>query len=522
MKTTRRLEGQSKTVMGLLYVTMTLTALAIVGCGNTDKPEGLGNTNDCLGCGGVSPTGGSGGVGNMTTHVGSAGGIGGAGGYVGGIGGEGNIGNTGGTGGAGAIGGTTTAEGGSGGGDIGGYGGSTTTTESGGTGGTTTTTTTPEGGGGTGGTTTTTTTTETGGGGTGGDSGTGGSGSGGVGGTGGTELHSFSCSSWARNASFDAFKIGGYDVQLVGGMWGTSGSNIYVTAGTYTSPVVAHWNGSSWVSEALPGSPLTAFGIWGTSDDDVWATARTSSVGMLYHRSGGIWTDDTNKPYAKSFVDIWGSDSNNVWLIGWQSAGYRVWRKNGALWVEQALPAISTPSSYTFTRVWGISNNVFVTGYTVNSGGNSVDGFLLRFDGSNWSLVGNLPTDTKELSAIYGVSVNDLFVTGMNDVGQGTVYHVTDNLATWDEYADNSVDLYGPAWSKSSGTVLTAGTQPPAQAGALRMTLLDEVDAPQTDQVDTFAYGAVRFWPEPGTDTVHFVHISAPGTVAGHYTGSCN
>ncbi len=118
-------------------------------------------------------------------------------------------------------------------------------------------------------------------------------------------------------ASFDALKLstpswktdlaqGSYDVSLVGGVWGTSSSNIYVTTATYDFGQIAHWNGSSWSQEDLPGAAKVA-GIWGSGPNDIWVAATgDGNLGYIgaqvFHNTGGSWVADSPRPYAWEYT----------------------------------------------------------------------------------------------------------------------------------------------------------------------------------------------------------------------------
>jgi hypothetical protein len=334
----------------------------------------------------------------------------------------------------------------------------------------------------------------------------------------------FTCTNYARNTAFDSFKIDGYPAWLAGGIWGTSDSNVYVTAGTYTKGTVAHWNGSAWVNEVLTPTPRTMYKIWGTSDNDVWATATSeSSVGLLYHKQAGVWTDDPNKPSAKSFHSIWGASSSDVFVAG-AAAGWapKVWRKSGSSWLAMTTPTFTGPTM--FHHIWGLdSNNVLVTGFNdQNDDGNSDQGILLYFNGTSWASI-QVPADCRELRAIHGTSFGDLWASGITTSGKGVVYHITNNLATWTAHVNENLAHYQPIWSARTGTALAIGGTSVMTAGNLRLTTFDQVNQPTTTTVDGKAFGpGVDVWYNAGK--AWFVSISDTGQVypSGVYTADCN
>ncbi len=136
-------------------------------------------------------------------------------------------------------------------------------------------------------------------------------------------------------------------------------------------------------------------------------------------------------------------------------------------------------------------------------------------------LAANAPADAVSFQSISGTSINDLFVTGSRNDGAGVIYHVTNNMATWTEFAATQIGGYYPVWSPRAGVALAAGNEGNNGApGILRLTTMDQVNQTVTAQVDSKAYSAVQFWTEPDGQTVHFVHIAPP--LAGFYTANCN
>lgn len=333
----------------------------------------------------------------------------------------------------------------------------------------------------------------------------------------------FSCNGWARDATFDAFKIDGNDVQLVGGIWGTGASNLYVTAATYSKGVIAHWNGSNWLTETLPSVPTKLGGIWGADANNVWAAGADSNNSRLYYRTGGSWIDVPSQPWTIEMMDVTGTDANNVWIVGQDAGEGKVWRKNGSSWDAQVLPSLPFP--HALKRIWALdANHVFATGYVFDiNTSQKTEGLLIHYTAGNWSDVTSVPADCVEITEIFGTSVNDLFVSGTTSMGGGVVYRVTNNLSTWTAYPNPNVAGYGPVWSKYPGTFLSSGYEPPAGAGKLRITTKDDMGPPPTYPVDNMAYNPVKFWANG--NVVHMVHISSgpPNPViAGHYTGTCN
>ncbi len=335
----------------------------------------------------------------------------------------------------------------------------------------------------------------------------------------------FSCSNYARNAAFDQFKIDGNDVSLVGGVWGTGASNVYVTAATYTKGTVAHWNGSTWVNEELTPTPLQIGDISGTGTNDVWTVGRqTAPIGAIYHRTNNSWTQDSSQPSARTFTHVW-TNQNSVYVVGTVLEGIddvtKVWIKSGNSWTMQSTPSFT--GSVEIWKVWGLdSQHVFAAGTNdTNKDGNTDSGVLWYFNGSSWTSV-QVPADCRELRAIHGTCLGDLWATGITTSGKGVVYRITNDLATWTPYVNQNLAHYQPIFSARAGTAFAVGGLANMDAGNMRITTFDQVSQPATTSVDSQTFG-------PGVDTwynsgkMYFVNIT-PGLPihAGVYTADCN
>ena len=341
-------------------------------------------------------------------------------------------------------------------------------------------------------------------------------------------LNSFSCSGWTRDLAFDAFKIPDQnnkpaDVETVGGIWGTSGDDFYISAATYGKGAVAHWYGGKWVLESLPGDPGKIYGIWGSGPDDVWLAAESVMQGSLYHRVGGAWLNVANMPYTISFVSVWGADSDHVYVTG-QDAGFgKVWMKSGANWVDTKLPSPMQAGDIGFAvfNVWGFdSTHVFVTGKRLK-GQNNNAGVFWTYDGSAWKII-QTPQETKGLVTVHGTSIQDFYVSGGTGAG-AIIYHVTNKMATWTPFVNpNLTSAYVPLLSLKAGTFLTATSQsPPGGAGSHRITTGDQISPEKTVPVDNKAQDPISFWREPGTMKIHLVLRTSISYPAGHYVGNC-
>jgi hypothetical protein len=348
--------------------------------------------------------------------------------------------------------------------------------------------------------------------------------------------------------------------ELLYGVWGTSGSDVWVVAEYGT---VRHWTGGDWVAQTdsvLGTNDL--HGVWGTSNSDLWAVG---DAGQIVHYDGGAWTGyQADSVATDALSGVWGSGSSDVWAVG-ENGTLVHW--DGSNWLRQDLGV-----TYFFTSVWGTSaNDVWIAGFEAcpcgdgvlfhfdggswtqvtdpvltaqpvysgwSSGPNDVwaasDGSILHFDGSTWA------ADTAGIGApFYGVTgaAGSVFAVG----GFGSIVRNTgtgwqsmsipdfDLLAVWGSSAGNvwAVGQYNFAHNTGSGWVTESAPGPGgftalwgsgasdiwavAEGGAIAH--YDGVSWTVTDSVPASLYGV---WGSSGSD----IWAVGDGGLALHYTGS--
>ena len=122
------------------------------------------------------------------------------------------------------------------------------------------------------------------------------------------------------------------DAWAVGGMPGSDGPD----------DVLLHWNGTSWVSEALPAPAkgLALFKVWGQVGGDLWVVGET---GIIWRRgAAGVWSEESARYTPKLARDrlftVDGCAGDDVWAVG----ATDVLHWDGSAWSKQqvALPNI--------------------------------------------------------------------------------------------------------------------------------------------------------------------------------------
>lgn len=163
-------------------------------------------------------------------------------------------------------------------------------------------------------------------------------------------------------------------------VWAASSSEVWIVGYTLTgSPEVLHLSQGTWKRETLPNSAnALLYAMWG-SGNEVWIAG---TAGLLWHLQGGVWTQE-------KFGDgtIYGVSQGlpaTPWIVG--DAGLLASRIAG-VWI---------PSSRGEIRdLLGLYVDAGVA-YAVGSN------LALRWDGTSWSKLSNLPANTI-LNTIWGI-----------------------------------------------------------------------------------------------------------------------
>lgn len=116
--------------------------------------------------------------------------------------------------------------------------------------------------------------------------------------------------------------------------------------------------------------------VWANTMTDIWAT----SPGTLWHFDGTSWTEQTgpfpffpDRLFGFSKDDIWSCSTSDGWI----------WHYDGKEWKLHS----KFPNHYCVDIWGGAPNEVYITGWR-NKTSNSVQSFLLKYDGKNWVEIG--------------------------------------------------------------------------------------------------------------------------------------
>jgi hypothetical protein len=191
-----------------------------------------------------------------------------------------------------------------------------------------------------------------------------------------------------------------------------SASNVWAVGQDSGTPLLDHYNGSSWSQSTLPSGPCSLFeadcnltGVSGTSASDVIAigdgTIPTSSGWELetlaYEYNGSAWsalTVPASIPYS-AFEHVQEFSATNAWVVGTApnaadtATDVAAVNWNGSTWTEDTIPVTGT-GNLTVNAISGDSaSDIWVAGETATRGytGGTRTSVLLHYNGSAWSQV---------------------------------------------------------------------------------------------------------------------------------------
>ncbi|MBV8638498.1 MAG: hypothetical protein JO322_10460 [Candidatus Eremiobacteraeota bacterium] len=223
---------------------------------------------------------------------------------------------------------------------------------------------------------------------------------------------------------------------------GFSPSNIYA-AGLTETPVIAHWNGSSWarMSLALPGAhTVRLVTVGGSTPADLWVAgnepegSQQAPVPVSFHLQSGIWRKEVLPRLPSGFsgsVDaIKALNATDAFalldIINFSTASEKpfVARWNGARWTNVPVPAPNINDAGFDTRIGGLDatsgSDAWLVGFVPDLP--APLGFIEHFNGTSWRQV-PLPaipvqgSDGEELDGVYARTVNDAWAVGAVWIG---------------------------------------------------------------------------------------------------------
>lgn len=235
----------------------------------------------------------------------------------------------------------------------------------------------------------------------------------------------------------DGLSIGMYWMPnaTVHGMTVGKDGNLYVAGGVTT--YASRYNGSQWFFDYYPyiSTGMTAKSIITDDDNNIIASG---NFGCLYYDGPCViakWQKDQNKPTG--FGNLPGLDEVNSIALspkdGTLFAGGPgiMMQWNGSDWNSFSNNILGTVEAITFDK----NGNLFIGGlFSFNNNDISIN--LAKWDGKNWSQVGNATTNGK-VNALSFDKQGNLYVGGVFDLLNSVVVN---KIAMWDGQKWNALD----------------------------------------------------------------------------------
>ncbi|MEO8841255.1 MAG: hypothetical protein ABI591_03710 [Kofleriaceae bacterium] len=243
-------------------------------------------------------------------------------------------------------------------------------------------------------------------------------------------LYHWNGGSWASVAS----PYTGADPQYNAfvGLYGTASNNVWLSNGSQ----VFHWNGSAWAAGGYLSSNGYVVPMWGRGADDIWSPGGAYAVD---HYDGTTWHSlDVNfatNGYIHNGLAGFSASATDVWLtttygglahgdgttFGWVDEGARIQNRNTIVatsasnaWVLGEGPArhwdgsawndVTMPATGYLHGAFALSpTNIYAAGDS---------GSLIHYDGTSWTKITGIPTQTWTLYAVWASGPSDVYAIG--------------------------------------------------------------------------------------------------------------
>jgi hypothetical protein len=206
----------------------------------------------------------------------------------------------------------------------------------------------------------------------------------------GTLMEHWNGTAWSVNSSL---VVTGFFADLTG-VADLSPTNAWAVGQGGSGGLLEHWNGSAWSSVALPDpnfTPGSGESISASSASDVWVVGSTvnatsgAQTGEALHFNGTAWSVVPMPLGGDAVTDISPTDA-------WAVDGASIEQWNGSSWNVVPSPTPGADLGLTSIAARGPSD-VYAVGDNIPSvNGGVVQGVILRWNGSTWS-VDSDPTD---------------------------------------------------------------------------------------------------------------------------------
>ncbi len=201
--------------------------------------------------------------------------------------------------------------------------------------------------------------------------------------------------------------------------------------------------------------------VWGVSASEMFLMGED---GYVYTGNGSSWSATSSTvDLTWTMHSAWGAAANDVFFVGGQSDRLGIdttWDTLGSVISVDTIPIADRPvmahyDGSVFPEVpldfeWGLydiwgaaADTIFAVGY---------DGSIIRYDGSDWTVVATGGETPAWLNSVWGTSGTSVFTSGTN----GALLHY--DGTTWSSITTYSVEDLWDVWGFSDSSVFCVGS----------------------------------------------------------------
>jgi hypothetical protein len=231
--------------------------------------------------------------------------------------------------------------------------------------------------------------------------------------------------------------------------------------------LIEHWNGSAWSvnsSLVVTGFVAELTGVADLSPTDAWAVGKGNST-LLEHWNGSTWSsvaipDPDFSPGAGQAISA--DSATDIWIVGTTvntttgATTAEALHYNGTSWavVPMQQPGTNTPTIAAVTAIsatdaWAVGEDI---GTTSAPGGSTL---IEQWNGSTWSIVPSpTPGADPGLLGVAARGASDVYAVGNNlpSINGGTVQGLILrwNGSTWSQDTDPTDGSYSPLFAAAT------------------------------------------------------------------------
>jgi hypothetical protein len=338
----------------------------------------------------------------------------------------------------------------------------------------------------------------------------------------GSPYQEFSLASVAAVASDNVWAVGGV-------------LSYYRGQSSAYSPVIEHWNGSTWsiVSGPTNGTVSGLTNIAATHTGVLMAVGQAEAANgpgatLVEQYSGSTWAvADSPSPgtLSNELKAITAISPSDIWAVGDSAGGTLTEHWNGSAWGYYPSPN-GAPADDVLNGVAASAPNDVWTVGTMPGSGYNTSGLIEHWDGSQWSVVAGVTTGGQtslELHGVAALSGQEAWAVG----GEAGPFAEHWDGAQWKAVptpssapgTQLSADVFLSVAAISANDVWAVGGNPPHSCGGLLPALIEHWNGKQWSVIPNTPQGLLQSVSADSATDVWAVGSYGASTLVMHYDG---